>query len=363
MTARLSRLLCLGMMLMAIQCEAGQIHRCLQDDKVIITDVPCELLGNARDLSPPIPDKHFKRGDPEPSRGTFASPTMPASPPPVTAQQTSRQITTAFSQLLASLFKNVFLPMLVISALVLWLTRKTKRAAKRYASSTLRNAFTEVQAQWRAAQATAAQGSKSAKTRVEPTAQGQEPKPTEWSLNLIRDLEWKRFEDVCQQYYEKKGIRSETTALGADGGIDIRLFQGDTGQATSIVQCKAWGERMVGVGPVRELLGVMTHEKIGKAFFMTSGCYSEDAKRVAQANGITLIDGTMLLLLIQRLPAADQQSLLSFATEGDYKTPTCLSCGVKMKIVQGKPGRPDFWGCSNYPGCWQKLGMRGAQAT
>ena len=194
--------------------------------------------------------------------------------------------------------------------------------------------------------------------RVAPTS-----KPTEWSIDLIRDLEWKRFEDVCQQFYETKGIRSETTALGPDGGIDIRLYQDDSGQATAIVQCKAWGERFVGVKPVRELLGVMTHEKIGKAFFMTSGSYSDDAKAIAQANRITLIDGSMLLMMIQRLPAEERYSLLAFATAGDYSTPTCPTCGVKMKAIEGKAGRPDFWGCRNYPRCRQKLGMRRTQAA
>lgn len=195
----------------------------------------------------------------------------------------------------------------------------------------------------------------------EPIEKAAQPsKPTEWSLDLIRDLEWKRFEDVCQQFYEKKGIRSETTALGPDGGIDIRLYQDDTGRPTSIVQCKAWGERFVGVKPIRELLGVMTHEKIGKAFFMTGGSYSDEAKSIAQANHITLIDGIMLLTMIQRLPAEERESLLAFATAGDYTIPTCPTCGDKMKAVQGKAGRPDFWGCQNYPRCRQKLGMRGA---
>ena len=116
-----------------------------------------------------------------------------------------------------------------------------------------------------------------------------------WSLALVQEIEWKRFEDLCQKFYESKGIRSETTPLGPDGGIDIRLYQDDSGKATSIVQCKAWGARFVGVQPVRELLGVMTHEKIEKAFFMTSGRFSEDAKVVAKSNRITLIDGEMLL--------------------------------------------------------------------
>jgi len=183
-------------------------------------------------------------------------------------------------------------------------------------------------------------------------------KPMEWSIDVICEIEWKRFEDVCQKFYETRGIRSETTVLGADGGIDIRLYQDGSGQATSIVQCKAWGERIVGVKPVRELLGVMTHERISKAFFMTSGQFSGDAKEVATGNCITLIDGEMLLMMIKRLPETDQKSLLSFAVEGDYKTPTCPTCGIKMKRVSGKASRPDFWGCHNYPRCRQMLGIR-----
>ena len=195
------------------------------------------------------------------------------------------------------------------------------------------------------------------RSAVEPSTEAM-AKPTDWSIELIRKIEWKRFEDLCQQFYQSKGIKSETTPLGPDGGIDIRLYQDDSGKATSIVQCKAWGERFVGVKPVRELLGVMTHEKIDKAFFMTSGRFSDDAKAVATSNRITLIDGAMLLMMLQRLPVEAQKGLLEFATEGDYATPSCPGCGVKMKSVAGKGGKPDFWGCRNYPKCRQILHMR-----
>lgn len=121
-------------------------------------------------------------------------------------------------------------------------------------------------------------GQQGANAQEKAASSEKEMSPREWSLELTRDIEWKRFENDCQKLYELKGIRSETTPLGPDGGIDIRLYQDDTGQATSIIQCKAWGERFVGVKPVRELLGVMTHEKIAKAFFMASGWFSGDAK-------------------------------------------------------------------------------------
>ena len=40
-------------------------------------------------------------------------------------------------------------------------------------------------------------------------------RPAAWSLALIRALEWKRFEDVCQQFYEKKGILSHATMVNS----------------------------------------------------------------------------------------------------------------------------------------------------
>lgn len=180
--------------------------------------------------------------------------------------------------------------------------------------------------------------------------------PTAWTLKLIQDIEWKKFEELSTAYYQEKGIRAETTSLGVDGGIDIKLYQDSSGNPTSLVQCKAWNSRQVGVKEIREFLGVMTHEKIAKGFYMTSGEYSTDAKGTATANKITLINGEMLLAMIKRLPDASQQKLLALATTGDYTTPSCASCGVKMVKRNGKRG--EFWGCKNYPRCKQMLHLK-----
>lgn len=183
--------------------------------------------------------------------------------------------------------------------------------------------------------------------------------PQAWSIEVLRDMEWKRFEEICLAFYRAKGIRAECTPLGPDGGVDVRLYQSaeDPGRCTAIVQCKAWGERYVGVKPVRELRGVMAHEKIEKAFFMAPGAYSDEARAFAQENRITLIDGTMFLAMLRRLPEAVSRELLAQATAGDWTTPTCPHCGVKMVERNGKSGK--FWGCRNYPKCRQILGMRG----
>lgn len=181
-------------------------------------------------------------------------------------------------------------------------------------------------------------------------------KPNAWSLDLLQRIEWKRYEDLCAAFYREKGIRCETTPLGADGGVDIYLFQDSNNpQATTVVQCKAWG-RQVGVKPVRELLGVMAHEKISKGFFMAPGGFTDDASEFAQANRITLVDGKLFLAMLSRLPAEASQRLLAFATEGDFTTPACPSCGIKMRKRDSARGA--FWGCQNYPACRQTLPMR-----
>lgn len=177
-----------------------------------------------------------------------------------------------------------------------------------------------------------------------------------WTVGALRELEWKRFELVCARYYELAGFRTQVLRCGPDGGIDIRLFRADQAKPLAIVQCKAWNSGRVGVAPVRELLGVMTSEKIGRGIFATTSTFTEDARRFADANPIQLLDGPGLIDRIGGLPDAARHSLLCFAFEGDYATPTCPSCGVKTVSVQG--GKGAFWGCPHYPRCKTRFPMR-----
>ena len=211
----------------------------------------------------------------------------------------------------------------------------------------------------------------SQRERIEPTSEvaadrssGHAPsdtdiaRPEEWSLDVLRDMEWKRFEEVCLAFYRAKGIRAESTPLGPDGGVDVRLYQDDADpqRCTAIVQCKAWGERAVGVKLIRELRGVMAHEGVEKGFFMAPGRYTEDARTFAVANRITLLDGRQLLAMLQRLPAEVSRKLLTAVTAGDWTTPSCPSCGTEM--VARESARGAYWGCGAFPKCKQTLGMR-----
>jgi restriction system protein len=177
--------------------------------------------------------------------------------------------------------------------------------------------------------------------------------PAEWSIEALQMLEWKRFELLCARYYQEVGFRTETLACGPDGGIDVKLFRADRSEPLAIVQCKAWNKWAVGVKEIRELLGVMTHEKVSRGIFIASGGYSKDASAFGAANPIQLLDGKGLVQKIKELTPEKQKALLEFAFAGDYRTPTCPSCGVKLVTREGKKGT--FWGCVYYPRCRFRL--------
>jgi restriction system protein len=182
-----------------------------------------------------------------------------------------------------------------------------------------------------------------------------------WSIDSLRALEWKRFELLTAKYYEALGFRAETIRCGADGGIDVKLFRAGAEAPLAIVQCKAWTANPVGVKEVRELLGVMTHEKVGRGIFITTGAYTRDALAFAAANPIQLLDGAGFLRKIGELPEGKQADLLGFAFAGDYRTPSCPSCGISMTQRDSKRG--PFWGCLNYPRCRSTFAIKAAGAV
>lgn len=171
---------------------------------------------------------------------------------------------------------------------------------------------------------------------------------TKWTLELLRIIEWKRFEEICADYFEEIGFTAKTQKSGADGGIDIHLFWRDSPKHVAIAQCKAWATSKIGVAQVRELYGVMMSEGVREAFFLATGDFTEDAKKFVQDKNLTLVTGTELIRRINELPDERKGKLLIKATWGDYTTPTCASCGTKMVRRKGKL---EFWGCVNFPSC------------
>ena len=177
-----------------------------------------------------------------------------------------------------------------------------------------------------------------------------------WSIDALHKLEWKRFELLCARYYETIGFRALTQQSGPDGGIDVTLCKGELDSPIAIVQCKAWIAKPVGVKEVRELRGVMAHKNIRRGIFITNGTYTADALIFGEGSPIQLLNGTGFVKKIAELSLPEQETLWKFAFSGDYSTPTCASCGIKMIKKDSKNGV--FWGCENFPRCRNKFSIK-----
>ncbi len=193
----------------------------------------------------------------------------------------------------------------------------------------------------------------------EPTPVNQ--RPTSWSTEVFKEIEWRRFEAVVEALFRQAGFQTKSQSHGADEGIDVWLYASARPEvAIGLVQCKHRHRKRVGVDTVRELRGVMAAKKVDRGLVATTSTFTGDARVFARENGIDLLDVARLLELIAKRPLEDQRALLDVALEGDYGTPTCVNCGIKMvKRVSGRDGSA-FWGCKNFPECRTTLPMRSA---
>ena len=174
-----------------------------------------------------------------------------------------------------------------------------------------------------------------------------------WSRELLKRLEWRRFEELCAAYFEALGFRTGTTRFGAEGGVDIDLYAAGSESRSIIVRCRAWYTISVGIKPVRELRGAMRSESVAEGVFVTSGKFTQEARDFAAKENIGLIDGAELLRKLTALEPEQADALLKFATDGDFLTPTCPSCNTKMTPRTSTSEGRKFWGCRNYPRCKQ----------
>ncbi len=168
----------------------------------------------------------------------------------------------------------------------------------------------------------------------------------------LTGISWREFEMLVGQWFRSQGYVVTETGGVADGGIDLVLNRDGE---TYLVQCKQWKAFKVGVNIVRELLGVMVARGAGGGFIVTSGVFTQEAKRFASDCNIKLIDGSQLSDLIQGAKREKVRELPPRPVASVQATiPTCPKCGSGMVIRKASKGPQtgqSFWGCSKYPNC------------
>ena len=186
-------------------------------------------------------------------------------------------------------------------------------------------------------------------------------RPSAWGKSVFDVIEWRRFEAVVERLFQQAGFETRSQSHGADEGVDVWLYsRHQPGDPVSLVQCKHWQGKRVGVDKIRELRGVMAARNVKRGQFATTSTFTPVATAFASENGINLLDVAGLLTLISQRSPEERAALLQIALEGDYWRPTCVNCGVKMVDRVPRKGGSAFWGCTNFPKCKATMLMRAA---
>ena len=176
--------------------------------------------------------------------------------------------------------------------------------------------------------------------------------PLQWTAGLLRALEWRRFEALCEEIFKQDGYVTKPPPGSTERGADIWLHSRlDLQQPVRIVQCRNWSGEPVGVNAVREFLGAMVDADVKSGALVTCGAFTAEAQALARRHAIMAVSGADVLALIAKRPQALQHELLAVATQGDYGRPTCKLCGLKMQARQALDGELTHWVCEGAPRC------------
>lgn len=198
----------------------------------------------------------------------------------------------------------------------------------------------------------------------------------------VAQMSWHEFEVLVGEYFRRQGFAVVNNfEAGPDGGVDVLLKKGADHY---LVQCKHWRALRVGVQPVRELYGVMAAQRVAGAYVVTSGTFTDEARKFAEGRELQLIDGQALQRGIRaqaaaapapkartyaRPPAAaptsaappaapspgpqrrKEPATAGMSPPAASSAPLCPVCNAPMVQRQARNG-PNagnrFWGCSRY---------------
>lgn len=171
------------------------------------------------------------------------------------------------------------------------------------------------------------------------------------SIESLRALPWKRFEDLLGEAYRRQGYRvEEALGGGADGGVDLVVRKEGR---TILVQCKRW-KQPVPVQTIRELYGVLIDRGATGAKLVATTNFTSDAIAFAAGKPIELIGSAALLELIRGVQTSGNIAPRAPEKERSQHAPVCPRCGSEMVFRtarQGARAGQSFWGCPKFPEC------------
>jgi restriction system protein len=123
----------------------------------------------------------------------------------------------------------------------------------------------------------------------------------EATLARIAAMAWPAFADALEQAWRRDGHAVERLARG---GADFALTKADR---TTLVSARRWKAARTGIEPLRELQAAQRACAAVHAIHVSAGQLSDNAGRFAADNGIHLLHGHELALLLRDRPGRTKE--------------------------------------------------------
>lgn len=99
--------------------------------------------------------------------------------------------------------------------------------------------------------------------------------------SILYRIKPRRFEEVVQELFEKKGYQVTLTAQTKDGGYDLIALSTDNGMPLKyLVECKRYRQdRKIGIDIIRSFSDVVRGQNVNKGIIFTTSYFSSDARK------------------------------------------------------------------------------------
>ena len=173
------------------------------------------------------------------------------------------------------------------------------------------------------------------------------------SLSDLRELSWGEFREYVMGLFQKLGYSPEGNAALNDEHAELRLKRA---ARTSLVCCKKYYVRKIPLSMVFEFYTAMLRaSSLEKGYFITTGSFSQEARKFASDKPLVLIDGERLMDFARIAESIDAAKVWSSMQNNPAKTGfTCPICGAQMVLRTCESGAhtvAQLWICSSFPAC------------
>jgi restriction system protein len=152
-------------------------------------------------------------------------------------------------------------------------------------------------------------------------------RPADVNTNLLRQLDWRQFEVFCRALLATDGKEPMLSAIGPDGGIDIRIV--DERAHDTIVQCKHLrSTAYLHPSKVREFAYVVMREGLSHGWLMTTGRVSERMRQETKGL-ISILTAPEIADWLHKLTAGERQHIVNETFVGEWNVQTCVRCRAK----------------------------------